>query len=417
MEFVANFEIKAECSVIDDDLVLKIKHPRGLYRARVQNILRKTYATPFLLSLHIYFDASSLDHAKRIADDVLEDCLNMLALTMGSRFRRHRIRQIVDASPGPKSGMRPLLYWGDYAENEDPQPFIGEDAVQAVERLSEFDLPPAIRRAMRWYRIGINATVPDDQFIYFWFALEIIAEFQKPTEKVADKCAKCGSPLYCETCKTTPQHKPYAKQAIRSLLKAVDKGCDDATIDRLDKTRNGLMHGSTLIEIEKELEAPHEHVVDVLGRLLWRALICQFPKEKFDGTLAMGYPSTYIHQTVHGIAHITTIVPSGPDGDLDLSFNGLKMEFVLPNPPQSGRPTLITMSLEQHKRLEELKLLKTDHQEMCQRIANGIKMVDGRAHAIVLSTDMAMIKGALRAKQSGGWQDLFREILEEPDAG
>lgn len=417
MNFVANYEIKAECSVVDDDLVLKIKHPKGLYRARIQNILRETYATPFLLSLHLYFDAESLQHAKQRADDLLADCLNMLAFTTGSRLRRHRIRQIVDASPQQKNGMRSLLYWGDYAEHEDPQPFITDDTARAIEKLSEFDLPPAIRRAMRWYRIGVNATVPDDQFIYFWFALEIIAEFQKSTEKVADKCSNCRSPLYCETCKKTPLHRPYAKQAINALLKAVDKDCDDATIVRLDKTRNSLMHGSTLAEIEKDLGAAQDHVVDVLGRLLWRALILQFPKENFDGTLAMGYPSTHLHRTVHGIAHINTVVPSKPDGDLDLSFNGLTMELVLPNPPQSGRPTVVTMSLGQHKRLQELKLLKGDHQEMCQRISEGMKIAHERAHALVLSTDMAIIKAALRGKQVGAWQDLFREILEAPEAG
>lgn len=410
MECVANYEIKAECSVVADDLVLRIQHPKGLYRARIQNIPRPVYTTPFLLSLHLYFRASTLDEARDIADDRLADCLNMLAFTTGSRFRRHRIRQIVDATPGI-TGMRSLLIWGDSIEYEDPQPFLREDTVYAIERLSEFDIPPAIRRALRWYRLGINATVPDDQFMNFWFALELVAEFQKSTEKVPSKCPQCRSPLYCESCKTHPIHKPYPKQAIRVLLKAVDKQCDDATIERLDKTRNSLMHGSTLKEIEDSLPQPHEQIVDILGRLLWRALIHQFPDGMFDGTLAMGYPSTYIQRTVQGVAHMQTVVSTGADGDLDLSFKGTKMEMVPFGPPQSALPTVVSMSLEQHERLGKLRFVKGDHQEMCRRIYERVKKEDNRMHALVLATDIKLIQDAMERGDTGTWQDLFREIM------
>ena len=44
-------------------------------------------------TVHLYFDAPNLDEARDIADERLADCLNMLVLTTGSRFRRHRIRR------------------------------------------------------------------------------------------------------------------------------------------------------------------------------------------------------------------------------------------------------------------------------------------------------------------------------------
>ncbi len=416
MECVANYEIKAECSVVADGLLLRIRHPKGLYRARIQNIPRSVYTTPFLLSLHLYFDAPNLDEAQDIAEDFMADCLNMLAFTTGSRFRRHRIRQIVDATPGI-TGMRSLHMWGDSIEYEDPQPFLREDTARTIERLLEFDIPPAIRRALRWYRLGVNATVPDDQFMNFWFALELVAEFQKSTEKVPSKCPECESPLYCESCKTRPVHKPYPKQAIRALLKAIDKECDDATIRRLDKTRNSLMHGSTLKEIEDSLPQPHEQIVDILGRLLWKALIHQFPHEMFDGTLVVGYPSTYIHRTVHSVADMQTGVPTGADGDLDLSFKGTKMELVPFGPPQSALPTVISMSPEQHERLGKLRSMKEDHQEMCRRIYERVKKEGGRVHALVLATDMELIKDSMERGDTGAWQDLFREIMGKTTEG
>lgn len=417
MECVANYEIKTECSAVADDLVLKIKHPKGLYRARIQNIPRGVYTTPFLMSLHLYFDAPALDGALVIADDFLVDCLNMLAFTTGCAFRRHRIRQIVESTRPELSQMRSVLMWGDSIEYEDPQPFLCEDTARAIERLLEFDIPAVICRAMRWYRLGINATTPDDQFMNFWFALELVAGFQRSSEKVPDRCPRCQSPLYCASCKTNPVHRPYPKQAIHALLKSIDKGCDDATIERLEKTRNSLMHGVTLKEIEDSLPQPHEQIVDVLGRLLWMALILQFPHEMFNGTLGMGYPSTYIHRVVHGVVDVQTFVPVDADGDLDLNFKGMTAKLVPFGPPQSALPTVVRMTPEQYERLGRLSYMDGDHQEMCRRIYQRAETKDDRVHAMVLSTDMTLIKNSLKQGDKGALQDLFQEIFGETSRG
>ena len=205
-----------------DALVLTINDPRGGFKARIKNIPRSEYTTPFLLSLQIYFEAPRLEEAKEIAEELLANCLNMLAFATGAGFRKHRIRKIVDAE-APEKGIRNILMWGEKVEYDDPQPFLRDENARSIERLLEHDAPPAIRRALRWYRLGIDAASPDDQFTYFWFALEIVAEFQKPTEKVHDKCPHCQSPLYCEKCEKHPEHRPYAKQAIRALMMAANQ--------------------------------------------------------------------------------------------------------------------------------------------------------------------------------------------------
>lgn len=411
MNFVANYEVRSTCSIVDDEKILKIRHPKGRYRARVQNIQRTVYTVPFLLSINLYFDALSLHEAQDVADDCLADCLNMLVFATGASFKRHRIRQIVDASQN-KGGMRDVLMWSDSIEYEDPQPFITEDHANSIEKLLEFDIPSAIRRAMRWYRLGVNATVPDDQFMNFWFALEIIAEFQKSPEKVHDKCPKCRSPLYCESCKSHPTHKPFAKQAIRTLLKAIEKDCDDGLITRLEKTRNSLMHGLTLKEIEDSLPQPHEQIVDILGRLIWKALIHQFPKELFNGNLAMGYPSTYISRKVNAVISMKTIVPQTPEGDFILNFSGFKAEAVPFGPPQSATPSIIKMNIEQYERLRKISFSKGDHQEMCKRIAQQAEQHGGTVRVLILATDMKAIQEALKKGEQGLWQDLFRELIK-----
>lgn len=100
MECAANYELKTDCSIVADDLVLRIDHPKGLYRVRLKNIPRTVFTTPFLLSLDLYFDAPDLEEAQDIGDDLLSQCLNMLAFTTGASFQRHRIRNIVAVKPG-----------------------------------------------------------------------------------------------------------------------------------------------------------------------------------------------------------------------------------------------------------------------------------------------------------------------------
>lgn len=415
MRVVANYEIKSECSVVADDLRLQITHPKGLYRALIKNIPRPDYSTPFVLSLHLYFDAPDLDNAEEIAEERLVDCLNMLAFTSGSAFSRYRVRQIVDCTPA--SGMRDIRFWSDAIDHADPQPFLDERTTKAIERLSEFDIPPAIRRAMRWYRLGINAMVPDDQFQYFWFALEIIAEFQKGTEKVPSNCPHCSSPLFCESCNKHPVHKRYQKQAIQALLTTVDKECDDTMFKLLDKTRNGLMHGKTLKEIEGDQPEGEKHVVDILGNLVWKALVYQFPHEWFDGSIYMGMPSKYVHHKLHGVAHMQTVVPKDAEDNLDLSFSGTKVSLGTDGPPQSALPRLMVMSDDQYARLAKLRYGKGDHQEMCRRIFERVKgKKDGRVGCIILATDLARIRKAVDGGETGNWQTLFREIISGGNA-
>lgn len=415
MRCVANFEVASEVSVVTDELVLTVNDPRGAFSARIKNIPRLQFTSPFLLCLHIYFESPNLRDAKDLAHELLATCLNMLAFATGSGFRKHRIRQIVDAEVPSKSAMRDVLMWGETIEYDDPQPFLTDEIMRSIERLLEFDIPPAIRRALRWYRLGIDASSPDDQFTYFWFALEIVAEFQKPIAKVHDRCPHCRSALYCEKCDKHPEHRPYAKQAIRELMLAADMECDDATVELLDDTRNSLMHGSTLREIEETLPDPHESVVDILGKILWKALLRQFANEKFDGTLALGMPSTFVHYKENAVAHVQTIVPIDQEGCFDLNFQGLSVELKPFGPPQSASPFTLRLTREQYSRLQKISYPKSDHQEMLNRIRGRARERVGHIYVLVLATDMSLIREALDKKEIGGWQELFREIVEEND--
>lgn len=409
MKFVAHYEIKSAVSVYEDNKWFTIEHPKGLFRARIRNIPRKDFSSPFLLTLHLSFEAENLESAREACDEWLADCLNILALTTGCSFMKHRIRQIVDNSND--SNLKTLLMWGDNIDYDDPQPIFDERFATSLEKLLAFDLPAPIRRAMRWYRLGINALMPDDQFQFFWFALELVANYNKSTDKVSDQCPQCKSPLFCESCNTYPQHKPYIKQAIQALIKSIVKDCDDAIIKMLGDTRNALMHGGTLREIEEKLPHPHEEVVDLLGRIVFEILINQFPMKILKDGIIIGRPSTYVHQTISGIANVTTVVPKDDEGEVDLSFSGVKMEMQPEAPPQSALPKQITMTKEQFKRLERLAYIDGEQKDMCARIFRRTKEHEDKVYALVFSTDFEKIKTAIKKDESGEWQNLFKEVI------
>lgn len=417
MQCVANYEIRSECCVLEDGHVLEMRHPNGTYRGRIRNIPRSTFATPFLLALDLYFEAPSLDQAQDVADSHLVEVMNMLAFVTGCSLTRQRIRLIFDATP--EKAMRDVRMWSDILQFEDPKPLLSRNIAQAVELLSQFDLPPALRKAMRWYRLGVNASAQDDQFMNFWFALEILAEYQKPTERVPDVCQVCKSPLFCETCRAHSMHRPFATQAIEMLMRRVDKTCDDAVVRRLFRSRNRLMHGDTLEEIDeqgKASDAPEEHVVNILGRLVWRAVIFQFPHEIINGQLGFFYPSTYLNYTMNAVMHISTVMQadSNANFDVDAVLKGMKAEMVPLAPPQSGRPARVRFTAVQFERLSRLAHEKpSDSQSICSRIWNTAKrMQEDNVYAIIFSTDLPAVRAAMaNGNNQEEWVNLLREVV------
>ena len=101
------------------------------------------------------------------------------------------------------------------------------------------------------------------------------------------------------------------------------------------------------------------------------------------------------------------------DGEFDLSFSGTKMTMVTDGPPQSARPALMGMALDQHKRLGRLSYEKGDHQEMCRRIYQNAEIHGEQVVTVVLSTDMVRILDTVKRGDTGNWQDLFREIVSD----
>jgi hypothetical protein len=197
--------------------------------------------------MQIAFDAPSLTEAKDIAEPLAKEFLDYLTFASSLRTRLRDLRHIFNWEPG-NDGNRECYYYTT-RDTHDGAPYeaLDQQLLNSIGMLQAHSPNPRLRRAMKWFANGVSTRFYDDQFVYFWLVVELIAQNAKdPTTPVPDKCPKCQGPLFCETCKTVPTHRPYQKQAIEQLF---IKTCAGGSIDgptffrQASDARNMLMHG------------------------------------------------------------------------------------------------------------------------------------------------------------------------------
>lgn len=145
------------------------------------------------------------------------------------------------------------------------------------------------------------------------------------------------------------------------------------------------------------------------------ALMKQFPAEAFTIPIRVGFPSTYIAYNAHGIANIKTVVPNGPDGDLDLDHEGVMMNMTPFGPPQSAMPDFVALSVEQFEALKTLRYQQHDYQDITKRIIERSRLEDGKVVCMVLATDMEQIKQVQLNDEAGLCLEIFREIVRQSE--
>jgi hypothetical protein len=78
-----------------------------------------------------------------------------------------------------------------------------------------------------------------------------------------------------------------------------------------------------------------------------------------------------------------------------------------------GKPTDLVITAEQREKLREYTTGRGGRQDLCQRVYDSVRTVDSKLIARVYGDDMRRIQELVEREDSGGWQDLFREILAE----
>lgn len=119
-----------------------------------------------------------------------------------------------------------------------------------------------------------------------------------------------------------------------------------------------------------------------------------------------------MHYNATAVAHIRTVIPVDADGHFDLNSTGIVMAMKPFGPPQSALPSTVRMTSEQFDQLRTLSYRMGDQQEMLERIRRNVREQGSHIYALVISTDMAVINGAIQRGEVGEWQDLFRQFID-----
>ena len=158
------------------------------------------------------------------------------------------------------------MQYQPFPGHELPYPVLTSAIFKSVEVFAEAKISDRMRRVLRWFARGVRSPYPDDQFQYFWFVVELLAQLDKVPEQVNDLCSKCRHPLYCEKCGMHPTHRPYPKQAILGLFGSTISDEPDVFFVKANKVRNCLLHGDDIRRVEIEVQLGIGEMVDKLGR-------------------------------------------------------------------------------------------------------------------------------------------------------
>jgi hypothetical protein len=336
---MANWDAEADITLPHDTPFMRYEHPQGKYLI----FLRKAppeQNNPLKLSLQLLCDAPSLAEAHDISESHAKEFLDYLSYTSNLRTRLGKPQHIFDWEPSTKEhGIRDALYYHTSPTDEPPFAEIHPNLLETIALLQRNDLDVRLRRCLKWFSNGIAAQYQDDQFTFFWFVVELVAQIAKDVTPVPDRCPKCREPMFCPSCNATHLHRPYPKHAVEALFQKMVKGDWQTFHGRAYRARNMLLHGDELVNIEKELGIEFPRLIDDVGKLAWTAILNRFAPSLVGTRPAFYQASTYGRSNVIFAASIQVgYTPDFENPDpTKLPDVKISMEFV-DMPPRAPQP-------------------------------------------------------------------------------
>ena len=296
----------------------------------------KHAADELYLSAHVILEHDDPLEAADKAETYLHEFLDILAVVTNAFYRMKKRTMIVDWTPGLTN--RRCWYFKEFPNPHIPNYALNQDLIDTVSKYATNSIPLDVRLAIGWWARGVAAPYPSEQFQYFWYALEILAEHLKPTTKIATKCAYCQGDLQCPACNKVPLHRPYPKEAIRMIIDKHMRNDPALFFEKVDGARNRLLHGQKERVIEQETGMKWEALSDNMGKLTWAALLDTLGKITLEATsaehtdLSLIETNTFVHyhmtmrsDLVVGARHAD---PFNPQID-EFSLPGLEVNMIV----------------------------------------------------------------------------------------
>jgi hypothetical protein len=336
--FLANWEVESDLILPPEQRFLRYEHPNSLYTVFFRNISERRNEQAYL-SMQFVFDAPSLKEAKTTGEEQAKEFLDYLCFSSNIRIRLRTLLQIFNWEPST-TGMREALYYARPTENSDaPFEVLNDELLSSLAMLQAHPPNPRLRRALKWFANGVASQYRDDQFTYFWFVIEVVAQIAKEPAKVPDRCPTCRGPLYCTACDSTPLHRPYPKQAIEQLFARYCSDPDDSFYRKTIRARNMLLHGDEVHAIEQAIEFDFSDLTNALGRFAWFVLLNQFAPFLVGKRPMFLEVSNYVQYNLTGAAHIEIGLVTNYDNPDPVHFPKVDFSVIKsPRPPQNHNP-------------------------------------------------------------------------------
>lgn len=340
MEILADFQLESDLRLPDGDPPMVIASAADQFRATITNIGSGSQEQG-MLACRLVFENPEFDESEEVALQKVVKLVNALAYTTNRKFGIDRLHKLIEWTPGIRQRRARIFHRSPLDHRAEPA--LAPQFGQTAQYLLECQGGEQQQSALRWYRLGIQAASPDEQFSYFWFALEIVAQVLRSTARVPSKCSTCQGPLYCERCQTHPTHRPYPGEAIRQAVTRFQAENPDEVFETLQQIRHTLMHGDRLQSIEHELPCTVDQAVTKLAHITWNAIGALFDASRGTApqqSLMFGHPQTVLRRTLVASVDVLTELLRDHDSPKIENFPeiNISVDFRMPPPRDVTAP-------------------------------------------------------------------------------
>lgn len=325
--YIAEFVLDSDLSIPENEESIKwIDSNIHLEICNTNEIPKRVVNT---LKAHLKFESENLTQAKEDCQDILAKVFNSLCLITSCSIRQSELKRIVDWSDGLV--MRDALYFHRSLRIAIPEEALAQDVLESACKLSPALHSERAQTALRWFRIGLSLSSPEEQFMHFWFALENAAEALKGEERIAHQCPECEAELACSRCGKIPTHRKFSADAIKDLIfSAVNEDAQKEVFKTAIAVRHALMHGRRMASALKKSDMNEVEVTNLVAGIARHSLFKLVDSTMAPiGTFAALQSADVVRSDMVAAGHIQSVF--GPADKPSLSANeGIKISVVYP---------------------------------------------------------------------------------------
>ncbi len=209
-----------------------------------------------LVAFNLEFNAPDIESALEWGSEEFEARVAVLATLTLKQIEIKGALSCVEITPGKYDGLRS----GHIAEEAISEPVtLSNDLLRHVMGGTAFAerLSPKLVGSFRWFRKGLAAVFPEDAFLYYWIALEMIATEFAVGESRFLQCPRCQTQFEtCPNCEESTEMRPQASHGVIALFRD-HLNWEKQKFRALNRTRSKLMHGNSPVteSLRQELVA------------------------------------------------------------------------------------------------------------------------------------------------------------------